>query len=62
MAKRSVFEDVKESGSAAEVAQAAKPFEQIVSRSGIATWLWVLAGLVAITVHETCRNACTYRG
>ncbi|MEM7211375.1 MAG: COX15/CtaA family protein [Pseudomonadota bacterium] len=50
MAKRSVFEEVSEQGSAAQVAQAAKPVERIVSRGGIATWLWMLAALVAIMV------------
>ena len=50
MSKRSVFEEVSQPGSAAAVAQSAKPAERVVSRRGIATWLWLLAGLVAIMV------------
>ena len=50
MAKRSVFEEVSQPGSAAEVAQAAKPVERVVSRSEIAAWLWLLAGLVVVMV------------
>ena len=50
MSKRSIFEEVSEQGSAAAVAQAAKPVERTVSRGGIAAWLWMLAALVAIMV------------
>ena len=50
MAKRSVFEEVSQPGSAAEVTQAAKPVERAVSRGGIAVWLWLLAALVAVMV------------
>ncbi|MEM9060813.1 MAG: COX15/CtaA family protein [Pseudomonadota bacterium] len=50
MSKRSIFEEVSAQGSAAAVAHAAKPVERVVSRAGIAAWLWLLAALVAIMV------------